>query len=105
MVPFVMTVSWSFVPLQVGSSPGWGVLLYLGMVGRFCGDDPIFGDFQSDWVPILFLNTIHWPPLSAEKIGLSPSYVVLEILGPEVNLIFHQNVFLTDFNHFVSIFP
>ncbi len=26
--------------------------------GRFCGDDPCFGDFQSEWVPILYPNTI-----------------------------------------------
>ncbi len=36
---------------------GW-VLPYLCMVGRFHADDPRFGDFQSDWVPILYLNTI-----------------------------------------------
>ncbi len=36
-----------------GKHPGW-VLPYLGMVGRFRGDDPSLGDFQSDWVPILF---------------------------------------------------
>ncbi len=36
---------------------GW-VLPYLDMVGRFHGDDPHFWDFQSDWVPILYLNTI-----------------------------------------------
>ncbi len=32
--------------------PGW-VHQYLGMVRRFRGDDPRFGDFQSDWVPLL----------------------------------------------------
>ncbi len=37
---------------------GGGVYPYLGMVGRFRGDDPRFGDFQSDWVPILYINTI-----------------------------------------------
>ncbi len=31
---------------------GGGVHPYLGMVGRFRGDDPRFGDFQSDMVPI-----------------------------------------------------
>ncbi len=36
---------------------GW-VLPYLGMAGRFCGDDPRFWNFESDWVPILYLNTI-----------------------------------------------
>ncbi len=38
-----------------GCSLVW-VLLYLGMVGRFCIDDPHFCDFQSDWVPILYPN-------------------------------------------------
>ncbi len=63
------------------------------MVGRFRGDDPCFWGFQSDWVPILYLNTIRLTPLSAEKIGLSVSHLVPEILGPKVGLIFHQNVF------------
>ncbi len=31
--------------------PGGGVLPYLGMVGRFRGDEPRFWDFQSDWEP------------------------------------------------------
>ncbi len=35
-----------------------GVLPYLCMVGRFRSDDPRFWDFQSDWVPILYHNTI-----------------------------------------------
>ncbi len=43
--------------LPVGGGVGV-VLPYLGMVVRFRGDDPRFGDFQSDWVPILYLNTI-----------------------------------------------
>ncbi len=30
----------------------------LGMVGRFPGDDPRLGDFQSDWLPILCDITI-----------------------------------------------
>ncbi len=33
-----------------GAAPGW-VLSYWSMVGRFHGDDPRFGYFQSDWVP------------------------------------------------------
>ncbi len=35
-----------------------GVLPYLGMVGRFRGDDPRLWDFRSDWVPIIYLSTI-----------------------------------------------
>ncbi len=46
--------------------PEW-VLPYLGMVGRFRNDEPRFGDFQSNWVLILYLNTIRLTPLSVEK--------------------------------------
>ncbi len=31
------------------------------------GDDPRFGDFQSDWVPILSLNTIRLTPSICRK--------------------------------------
>ncbi len=37
---------------------GTPILRHGRMVGRFRGDDPRFGDFQSDWVPILYLITI-----------------------------------------------
>ncbi len=70
------------------------VLPYLGMVGRFYGDDPRFGGFQSD---ILYLNTILLTFLSAEKISLSLSDLVPELLGPKVGLIFHQNVLFNRF--------
>ncbi len=70
---------------------GW-VFTYLGMVGRFLSDDPHFGDFQSDWVPILYSNTIRLTPSFCRKKGLSLSHLVPEILGPKVCLIFHQNV-------------
>ncbi len=63
------------------------VLLYLGMVGRFCSGDPRFWDFWSDWVPILYLIT--------EKNGLSLSHLVPKILGPKFGVIF---------KYFVSIF-
>ncbi len=68
---------------------GGGVLLYLGMVGRFRSDDPLFCNFRSDWVPMLWLNQIRWPPLSAEKLSLSISHLVPEILGHKGGLIFH----------------
>ncbi len=42
--------------------------------------------------------------LSAEKIGLSVSHIVPEILGPKFGLIFHQNVLFNRFKHFASIF-
>ncbi len=48
----------------------------------------------------------NWPHFSAEKIGLSLSHLVPEILGPKVGVIFHQNVlFNRFFKHFISIFP
>ncbi len=37
---------------------GGGVLPYLGMIGRFCGDDPRFCDCRSDLVPIVCCNQI-----------------------------------------------
>ncbi len=52
----------------VGSGGGGGgVLPYLGMEGMFCGDDPHFWDFQSDWVPILYLITIRLTPSFCRK--------------------------------------
>ncbi len=69
------------------------------MVGRFCGDDPHFGDFQSDWVPFLYLNTIRLTPFSAENISLSLSHLVPEILRPKVGL-FHQNAHSNRFKAF-----
>ncbi len=39
-------------------SCGREVLSYLGIVGRFSGDDPHFCDCQSDLVPIVWLNQI-----------------------------------------------
>ncbi len=59
---------------------GVGILPYLGMVGRFSGDDPCFWDFQSNWVLILCLNLI-WS--DAQKISLFLSHLVSEILGPK----------------------
>ncbi len=53
---------------------------------------PILLNFLSNWVPILYLNTIRLTPISAKRIGLSLSHLVPEILGPKVGLIFHQNV-------------
>ncbi len=46
---------------------GEGVLTYLGMVERFRGDDPRLWDFHSDWVYMLYLNTIRLTPFSCRK--------------------------------------
>ncbi len=76
-------------------SGGGGGLPYLGMVGRFRGDDPHFGGFQTDWVPILYLNTIQLTPsFCRTKWLVSLTFSSIDPrLGPNIGLIFHQNVF------------
>ncbi len=62
----------------------WSQLPYLGMVGRFRSNDPRFGDFQSNWVPILYLSTIRLiPSFCRKQIGLSLSHLFPEILRPK----------------------
>ncbi len=76
------------------------------MVERFRGDDPCIGDFQSDWVPILYLNTIRLnPSFCRKKIVLSLLHLAPEILGPKVALIFHKNVLFNRFKAFCINFP
>ncbi len=45
------------------------------------------------------------PLFLQEKIGLSLSHLVPEILGPKVGVFFTKMYYSTDFKHFVSIFP
>ncbi len=52
---------------MMGGGGWWVILPYVGMVGRFCGDNHRFGDIQSDWVPILYLNTIRLTPSFCRK--------------------------------------
>ncbi len=48
--------------------------------------------------PLLYASSqSDWPPLSTEKIGLSLSHLVPEILGPKVGLIFHHNLLFNSF--------
>ncbi len=86
----------------VDSTPEW-VLLYLGMVGGSAVMPLVLGIFIS--IGSLFYTSTHsdWPPLSAEKIGLSLSHLVPEILGSKVCLFFHQNVLLFQFLSWFSI--
>ncbi len=94
---YIITVAWHQVFIKVGNdSSDWliiyhelmptiwwgGGLLYLGMVGRFRGDDSRFGDFQSDWVLILYLTTIRLTPSFCRKKSVYLSYLVSYILGP-----------------------
>ncbi len=69
------------------------------MVGRFCSDDPRFGDFNP--IGCLFYTSTQsdWPRFCRKK-GLSLSHLIPEILGLKVGLIFHKNVF---FKRFLSI--
>ncbi len=52
--------------VQSTCTPEW-VLPYLDMVRRVHGDDTHFGDFQSDWVPILCLIIIWLTPSFCRK--------------------------------------
>ncbi len=40
---------------------------------------PVFDIFRSHWVPFLCPTQSYWPPISAQKIGLSLSHLVPEI--------------------------
>ncbi len=59
--------AWRESEIHNGGLEGPGVLPYLGMVGRFRGDDPRFWNFQSDWVPTLYLITIRLTPSFCRK--------------------------------------
>ncbi len=79
---------------------GGGGLPYLGMVGRFCGIDPQFflkRYFDPNGSLCYASSQSDWPPISAEKIGLSLSYLVSELLRPKVGLIVPQNLFFNSF--------
>ncbi len=63
---------------------------------------PVFEIFNSIGSLFHASSQSHWPPLSAEKNGLSLLHLVPEILGPKFDLIFHQTVsinFLFDFRY------
>ncbi len=74
------TFPWKYKDLSLGK----GLLPYLGMVGRFCGDDPRFCDCRSDLVLLYSVTRSDWPPLSAEKISLGLSHLIPEIRGHKV---------------------
>ncbi len=65
---------------------------------------PVFGIFHLIGSLFYTPTQFDWPLLSAEKIGLSLSHIVPEILGLKVGLIFPKMYYLTDFKHFISIF-
>ncbi len=66
------------------------VLPYLGMVGRFHGDDPCFGDFQFDWVPFLYLTTIQLTLSFCRKNQFVS--ITFSSKDAKVGLTFYQNV-------------
>ncbi len=100
---FLSIQSPQFITCLPDGTPWW-VRPHLDITGRFRGGEPCFGDFQSNWIPILYPNTIQLIPSFCRKNGLSLLHLVPEILGPKVGLIFFTKMYyLTDFKHFVSI--
>ncbi len=65
---------------------------------------PVFDIFRSHWVPFLSPTRSYCPPLSAEKIGLSLSHLVREIIWSKVGQKFHKNLSFDHFEAFVPIF-
>ncbi len=61
---------------------------------------PIWGIFNMIGSLCYTLTQSNWSPFSAEKISLSLSHLVPEILWPKVGLIFHQNVLVNRFDAF-----
>ncbi len=82
----------------------WGALTYLNMVGNFHSIDPCFWYFSIPSGPFLWTTRSYWPPLSAEKIGLSLSHLVPEIIWPKVGLIFHTYLTVDHFKAFCTNF-
>ncbi len=76
---------------------GGGALPYLKMMGNFHSIDPGFDIFWSYLVPFLCHTWSYWPPLCAEKIFLSPSHYVPEIIWLKVCITFLL--------HFLSCWP
>ncbi len=64
----------------------------------------VFDIFRSHWVPFLCPTRSYWPHFSAEKIGLSLSHLVPEVIWPKVGLKFHTNLSFDHFEAFVPIF-
>ncbi len=61
---------------------------------------PVFGIFNPIGSLFYTSSRSDWPPFSAEKIGLSLSHLVPEILGPKFGQICHQNVLFNRFEAF-----
>ncbi len=80
---------------------GGGTIPYWNRGGNFRSIDPWFWHVPIPLGPFVCPTRSYWPPLSAEKIGLSLSHLVPEIIWPKVGLIFHKNLL---FDHFAPIF-
>ncbi len=87
-----------------GGGEGWTTILEHGReVLLYClpfltFSDPIGSVFYAQ------LDLIDPPPVTAEKIGLSLSHLVPEIIWPKVGLNFHKNLSFDHFEAFVPIF-
>ncbi len=65
---------------------------------------PVFDIFQCHWVLLLCPTRSYWPPLSAEKICLSLSHSVPEIIWPKVGQFFHKNLSFDTFEAICTTF-
>ncbi len=82
---------------------GGGTLPYLKVVGNFPRIDILFWHFQILLGPFVYVIRSYWHLLSAEKISLSLSHVIPEIIWTKVGLIVAQICHLTILKHIVPI--
>ncbi len=81
------------------------VLSYFGMVGRLRSDDHDLWDFQSNWVPILYLNMIQLTTSFCRKNQfVSITFSCRDTRTKSWSNVSPKCIILTDFKHFVSIF-
>ncbi len=97
----------NFAPIWDGGgyAPGGGGGEYLGMVGRFRGDDPRFWDFQSDWVPFSAPSNpsnsqacSDWPLIVLIFNPIDPLFSISNPIDP-----LFLNPVRSDWVHFVSL--
>ncbi len=74
------------------------------MEGNLRSIDPRFWHFPIPLGPLLCPTRSYWPPLSTEKISLSLSHSVPEIIWAKIGLIFHKNLSFDHFETFCTNF-
>ncbi len=82
-------------PLRKGVNPSsrGGALLYSKVVGNLYVIDPPFWHFHISLGPLFMPNSVLLTDSFCWKNGLFLSYLVLEIIGPKIGLIFTKNSF------------